>query len=149
MKALVLGTVITLIFALIIFGLLVKPQRIPIFIPSGKGQTNKTCLREKTSCNKDSDCANVCSEGEEVVCMRMPNIPELTETQKKLLNMTGNGSLAPSGYCVKAPSSELQCTVCVVILCGLQLELAMIKETVLEHANLIQGYAKGEYFTGI
>lgn len=105
-----------IVFSLIIYGLLTKPQKPSIFINTGTAGTfNKQCFTEKVSCTSDDQCASLCSEaqeGSEVVCQALPDTAGLTDVQKKILGAKGfsntNNSMASSKYCVPARAT-MQC----------------------------------------
>lgn len=96
-----------IVFALIIIGILYKPQLRTVKIPGNQGIFNKTCGREKVSCNLDADCEEMCTEaqsGESYICRSLPDTAGLTEAQKEILGANGPGakddSMKPSRYCV-------------------------------------------------
>jgi len=112
-------------FSLIVFGILSKPKLRRLVIDPGRGNYNKNCFTEKTTCHTDQDCLNMCNEaqaGEEVVCQAIPDTAGLTKEQQQILGASGPGCngtpeenaanpdcqgdrMKPSKYCIPAKAT--------------------------------------------
>jgi hypothetical protein len=104
-------------FALVIFGILYRPQLKYVKLPGNQGTFNKQCGNEKVSCNLDADCQEMCvgaQQGEDFVCKALPGTPGLTPTQQKKTNFqqgnNSSGNPLPQKYCVPA-KAKMDCNI--------------------------------------